>query len=52
MDLAKDSDELRNYYNVERYGTIATRLRNKLKQLLIDIEDPVLNDPEINQWFN
>mgnify|MGYP002629979934 CR=1 FL=1 len=52
IDLQKDPDEVINFYSDPAYKKIGQDYAKTLERLLIEAEDPALDDPDIVRWFN
>lgn len=52
IDLQKDPNEVKNFYNTPGTEKITKHLKKELKQLLKKTNDPALNDDKIAHWLN
>jgi uncharacterized sulfatase len=51
IDLEKDPDEVINFYSKSGYESTRARLTKELKRLLVQTEDPAMDDPDLVQWL-
>lgn len=51
IDLKEDPDEVINFYSNPAYEKISHDYVKTLERLLIETEDPALDDPDLVRWF-